>query len=243
MLARYYDLMQDVDYGALAGHLLALLRRHGHTPRQALDLACGTGSLCAALAARGLDVVGADASEQMLALAAAKTVGLPAGRALFLLQDMTCLDLYGTVDTAFCTLDGVNHLLTEQDVAAAFARVSLFLEPGGCFIFDVNTAYKFEHVLDGNAFVYDFDEVYCVWQSAYDRAGGVCDFGLTFFEPSGRLWRRTEERFAERAYSDAALTRLLRQAGLAPLAAYADFTFDAPEETTARVVYVARKEG
>ena len=237
MLARFYDRMQDVDYPALAQRLLALCARHGHTPRQVLDLACGTGSLCAALAAHGLDLVGTDASEQMLALAAGKCPD-----ALFLCQDMLSLDLYGTVDTVFCTLDGVNHLLSEADAAAAIARAALFLEPGGLFVFDVNTPYKFAHVLDGNAYVYDFDEIYCVWQSSFDADSGLCRFDLTFFEPRGRLWRREEESFCERAYTRAQLETWLRRAGLSPLAVYDGYdAARAPGETAPRAVFVARK--
>ena len=82
---------------------------------------------------------------------------------LFLCQKMQKLDLYGTVDTVICALDSINHLTLEKDVQAAFDRVSLFLNPGGWFLFDVNTVYKHRYVLADNVFLYDTDEVYCVW--------------------------------------------------------------------------------
>lgn len=243
VLGRYYDLlMQDMDYETRADYLLAVLERHGGTSGTVLDLACGTGSLSAELARRGREVVGVDASEQMLAQAAEKAAAFPQGQMLFLLQEMGELDLYGTVSAAVCTLDGINHLLTEQDVRRAFERVSLFLEPGGLFVFDVNTPYKFRHVLDGNAFVYDYDEVYCVWQNAFDEESGICEFLLTFFEQEKGLYRREDEVFAERAYGDAELRGWLQDAGLAPLACYADLSFDAPGKAEERTVYVARKE-
>lgn len=242
VLGRYYDLlMQDVDYEARADYLLALMARHGLKPGTVLDLACGTGSLTAALARRGCEVVGADASEQMLAQAAAKTAGLPDGRVLLLLQEMGGLDLYGTVDAAVCTLDGVNHLPTPADVRRAFMRISLFLNPGGLFVFDVNTPYKFRAVLGNNTFVYDYDEIFCVWQNAFDSQSGICSFDLTFFEPAGGLFRREEESFAERAYGDAELRALLTEAGLTPLACYGDLSFETPGETEQRAVYVAQK--
>ncbi|MFT8888362.1 MAG: class I SAM-dependent methyltransferase [Ethanoligenens sp.] len=243
VLGRYYDLlMQEVDYEARADYLLTVMERHGVKPGTVLDLACGTGCLSAALARRGCEVVGVDASEQMLALAAEKAEGLPKGRLLFLWQEMGELDLYGTVNAAVCTLDGINHLLTEEDVRQAFERVSLFLEPGGVFVFDVNTPYKFANILGNNTFVYDYDEIYCVWQNAFDRESGVCEFLLTFFEPEGALYRRQEEVFAERAYADDRLRTLLSDAGMTPLACYADLSFDAPGKTEQRAVYVARKD-
>lgn len=243
VLGRFYDLlMQDVDYQARADYLLDVMRRNGVRPGTVLDLACGTGNMSAALARRGCEVVGVDASEQMLAQAAEKAAAFPRGQMLFLMQEMGELDLYGTVEAAVCTLDGVNHLLVEDDVQQAFSQVSLFLQPGGLFVFDVNTPYKFQHVLGNNTFVYDLDEIYCTWQNAFDPQSDVCDFFLTFFEPEGALYRREEEEFAERVYTDGQLRGLLEKAGLTPLACYADLSFDAPGKTEERAVYVARKE-
>lgn len=243
VLGRFYDLlMQDVDYEKRADYLLDVMEKHSVKPGTVLDLACGTGRLSAALARRGCEVVGVDASEQMLAQAVQKTDAFPDGRLLFLLQEMGELDLYGTVEAAVCTLDGINHLLTEDEVRQAFARVSLFLEPGGLFVFDVNTPYKFRNILGNNTFVYDYDEIYCVWQNAFDANSGICEFLLTFFEPDGTLYRREEEVFAECAYGDGQLRRMLTEAGLTPLACYADLSLDAPGATEERTVYVARKE-
>ena len=242
VLGRFYDrFMQGEDYAGRADYLLRALARHGAKHGTVLDLACGTGSLSAALAARGCEVIGVDASEQMLAKAAEKATAFPDGRLLFLMQEMGELDLYGTVDAAVCTFDGINHLLAE-DVRQAFARVALFLEPGGVFVFDVNTPYKFRRVLGNNAFVYDYEDIYCVWQNAFDEESGICDFLLTFFEQEGQRYVRQDEEFAERAYEDSRLRALLKEARLTPLACYADLSFDAPGEAEERTVYVARKE-
>lgn len=244
VLGRYYDvLMRDVDYDARAAYLLALAARLGLSqPGTALDLACGTGSLTLELARRVPEVVAADASEAMLSQAYAKTASLPAGRVLLLKQEMTALDLYGTVDLAVCTLDGVNHLLTPEDVRRAFSRVALFLEPGGLFLFDVNTPWKFKNVLKNEVFVYDIDEVYCVWQNAFDEKSGLCRFDLTFFEPDGETYRREDESFAERAYEKDELCGLIKEAGLAPIGCFADLSFEAPGGTEPRAVFAARKE-
>ena len=124
--SEFYDLlMQDVDYVARAEYILSLFEKHGQRPQSVLDIACGSGSLCAELIRRGIDTVGVDASDSMLAKASAK---LP--EALWLCQDMRDMDLYGTVDGAVCILDSLNHLCRTADVARVFRRARLFVEPG-----------------------------------------------------------------------------------------------------------------
>ena len=140
--AGYYDeLTRNVDYGKQADYLEALCHRLGHAPGLSLDLACGTGSLTVELCRRGWDIYGVDGSPEMLSAAMQKASeeGL---HILFLCQKMQRIDLYGTVDTVVCTLDSINHLTSPQDVQRTFDRVSLFLNPGGYFIFDANTIYK-----------------------------------------------------------------------------------------------------
>lgn len=241
VFAAYYDkLMADVDYAGRAAYLNEIFRRHGLRPGLLLDLGCGTGSLSLEMVRQGLDVIGVDRSPQMLSEASRKA-GSTNGRALFICQDMRALDLYGTVDAAVCALDGINHITSPKDLGRVFARVSLFLNPGGLFVFDLNTPYKFRHVLGNNAFVYDTDQVYCVWQNSLNTRTGLCRFYLTFFERQGEIYRRSDEQFSERAYSTDRIRRLLSQAGLILEAVYADRAFDPPQETAERAVYVARR--
>ena len=136
--ASYYDgLMQNVDYEKRAEYFCSLAERVGHTPGLALDLACGTGSLTLALARRGWDIYGVDASPAMLSVAQEKAAQEGVSL-LFLCQPMQKLDLYGTVNTVICTLDSLNHLTEEEELAETFRRVSLFLEPGaGSFLIPI----------------------------------------------------------------------------------------------------------
>lgn len=99
---------------------------------------------------------------------------------LFLCQRMEELDLFGTIDTVVCTLDSVNHLTDEKDILQAFQRVALFLDPNGYFVFDVNTPYKHRHVLENNTFLYDTENVYCVWQNTLDEETGMVEINLIF---------------------------------------------------------------
>lgn len=204
-----------------------------------LDLACGTGSLSEIMATLGYNVIGVDGSPEMLAQAMDKKY--ESGHdILYLCQDMRQLDLYGTIDGAICALDSLNHLTSIRDVQNVLARVSLFLTPGGLFLFDVNTLYKHEKILSGNTFVYDTDDVFCVWQNSPCQNGTV-EITLDFFQPGEEdLYTRETEVFSETAYSHEELLNCISQAGLELLACYAGDSLEPPSPTSERMVYVTR---
>ena len=235
-LAECYDRLMDTDYDERAAYLLSLFQKHGVPPRTLLDLACGSGSLTAALCERGLEMVGVDLSQDMLALAAEKCPD-----SLLLCQDMRELDLYDVVDGAVCTLDSLNHLLKTADLSAVFARLRLFIAPQGLLIFDVNTPYKHRHTLGNNTFVLEDDEVLCVWQNAVNEKACTVDMALDFFwECDDGRYERTSDTVRERAYTLKTWYKLLEDAGFTPLAVYEDLTEDAPQEDCDRWVIVAQ---
>ena len=238
VFAQYYDrLTGNVSYPARAGYFLQLLDRFGGRRGILLDLACGTGSLSVEFARAGLEVIGVDQSGEMLAEAQSKAFSAGV-EILFLCQRMQDLDLYGTIDACVCALDSINHLTEPEQVQQAFDRVSLFLNPGGLFLFDLNTPYKHREELGQNTFVYDEEEVYCVWQNDYAEQTGIVEIQLDFFayDAAHGAYYRDTECFSERAYAHAEIVRML--AG-----AFASDSFDAPDDKTQRVVYAARKVG
>lgn len=239
--AGFYDgLTKNVEYGARARYIAALLKRYSHDAGIMLDLACGTGSLTVALAKMGFDIYGADASQDMLSIAQQKASeeGLDI---LFLRQKMQSLDLYGTIDTCVCTLDSLNHLTEKSDVEKTFRGISLFMNPGGLFVFDVNTLYKHREVLANNTFVYDTAQVYCVWQNTLDRDRETVHITLDFFERDGLCYRRSGESFSERAYEREALLAMLDGAGFDVLDIFGELSFEPPRGDSQRNVYIARK--
>ncbi len=240
--AEHYDsLTQNVDYTALCKHYTTLISQYGNGGKLVLDLACGTGALSVLLAKSGFDVVGVDASEEMLSLAMNKIESF--GNPIFLNQTMQQLDLFGTIDAAICCLDSINHLKTEADVKKAIERVSLFLNSGGLFIFDVNTLHKHRNVLGNNTFVYDTDAVYCVWQNAFNDKNGQIDISLDFFkEENDGKYTRTNESFSEYYYCDEFLTRTLEENSLKCIVKLDDFTVNPVKDDSERVLYVCRKE-
>lgn len=240
--AEYYDsLTSNVDYRKTSEYVSGILSENGINKGILLDLACGTGTMSLIMAQKGYDVIGVDNSPEMLGEAREKA--LEAGEdILFLCQDMCSIDLYGTVDCTVCLLDSLNHLESKEELLEAFKRVALFTVPGGLFVFDVNTEYKHKYVLGDNTFVYDNDDVYCVWQNEYDDESKTVEIFLDFFQEENGLYRRSSEYFAERAFSDSDIRNLLSEAGFTDIKAYAELKKTAPSDTEERVFYVARKD-
>ena len=236
-LAEYYDLLTaDVPYGAFADYYERIFRENGLTVRSILDAACGTGTLTYLLQDRGYDMIGADASGDMLCAAVDKG---GAEKPLFLHQSMEELDLYGTVDAAVCSLDGVNYLEPDA-LLPAFSRIRLFLEPGGIFIFDVNTPDKLRG-LDGEMFLDETEDVFCVWRAEFDEEENACLYGIDLFARRGEVWERETEEHVEYAYSPSRLREALAGAGFDDIRIYGELSLEPPGPEEQRVFITARK--
>ncbi|MCR5484449.1 MAG: class I SAM-dependent methyltransferase [Clostridiales bacterium] len=240
--ARFYDSLTDnVEYDERCDYVHKLLRKNGISDGILLDLACGTGSFSVRMAERGFEVIGVDSSCGMLAKAQEKAME-HGKNILFLCQDMCQLDLFGTVKATICMLDSINHLTSAEDVLNTFKKVSLFTEPGGLFIFDANTVYKHRKVLADNTFVYDTDDVYCVWQNKLQRDGFTTDISLDFFYTLGNgRYGRSGESFSEKAYPLSVLEDFLSKAGFEVVGIYNELTENKPDEKTERAVFTAKK--
>jgi len=237
--ARFYDCLTfNVDYVKRADYIQSVLSLFGHEPGLTLDLACGTGSLTLELKSRGWDIFGIDGSQEMLSEAMDKAYDRELS-VLFLCQQMDKLDLYGTIDTCICTLDSLNHVTDRDRLQAVFDRVALFMNPGGVFLFDVNTVYKHRSILGNNTFVYDTDDVYCVWQNSL-KENNIVDIDLDIFERDGEVYRRSSESFTERAYEIDDLSEMLVSAGFEVLGIYNDLTLEPLSGDCDRAVFAAR---
>lgn len=212
-LAQWYDsLTTDVPYEELADYYETLLRREGRDHLTLLDLCCGTGTLTMLLAARGHEMIGADASAEMLSVAAEKAAQAQyAVQPLFLCQEAAELDLYGTVEGACCCLDGMNYLPPE-DLPELLHRLHLFIEPGGKFAFDFHSP-EHLHALDGGTFVDETEDVLCLWRGEFDDEENALFYSMDIFRRSGALWEREEEEHIEFAHTPEMLCALLEQSG------------------------------
>ena len=238
--ARFYDAFtQNVNYPARADYFAALIEKYGTGKGILLDLACGTGSLSFEMEKRGFDVIGTDSSTEMLDEAMAKKIE-HASDTIFLNQDMTELDMFGTVTSTVCALDSLNHLDCAEKVRLVFSKVALFTEPGGVFIFDVNTRYKHRKLLADNAFIFENEDCFLAWQNERLEDDSV-NMYLDIFVPAGDKYERESECITEYYYSDEVLGDALELAGFELCAVYDDLSLEAPHETSERKVFVARK--
>ena len=239
-LAESYDrLTNDVDYQATVDFYFQILEREGLRPRTAVDLACGTGSLALLLAKRGLKVVGVDMSEDMLCIASQKAQAL-ANRPQFVCQKLQNLHLPRGVDLAVCGLDSLDYITDPSECRQAICRIYKALNPGGCFIFDVNTPDKLRG-MDGQVFLDEDDDVYCVWRGEFDTETNICTYGMDLFQRRGKVWQRSSEIHREYAYTQQQLVSYLKTAGFSYIAVYGDRTFAPPVDGEQRIYIKARK--
>ena len=241
-LAGHYDeLTEDVAYTRRADFVEKLMGRSRVPVKTVLDLACGTGTMTAIFTRRGYELVSVDSSADMLALAREKTAGIPGEPPVFLQQDMPRLDLYGTVEAAICCLDSLNYLTRPSDLRRTLGRLRLFIQPGGVLIFDVNTPYKLQN-LDGQVFLDEREDVYCVWRTEYNRRSRICTYYMDLFsQEKGELWRRDFEYHRQRAYSVEELEGYLREAGFTRIRTFGDCRMRPPRENEERIYFCANR--
>jgi len=156
---------------------------------------------------------------------------------------MRRFELYGTVDAIICMLDSINYITEKADLGRVFRQVRTYLEPGGLFIFDINSEYKLSSLLGENTFFEVDDDISWIWHNTYDPSGRLCVFELTFFRKTHNgLYERFDETHAERAWTDEEITEALRLADLTLLGRFGNLSFDPPSPDEERIFYIARKD-
>ena len=239
-LAFSYDrLTNDVDYEKIVAFYHTIMEQEGVRPRSAVDLACGTGSVALLLAKEGLRVVGVDLSEEMLTVAAQRAQEADVF-VQYTCQPLQEMRLPRGVDLAVCALDGLDYILDPADCAEAIRRVYKALNPGGIFIFDVNTPEKLR-AMDGQVFLDEDDDVYCVWRGEFEEDTNICSYGMDLFQRRGEMWERSFEEHREYAYTREQLTAYLKEAGFTHIRVYADGLLEPPRAGEQRIYFSARK--
>ncbi|MBR2342975.1 MAG: class I SAM-dependent methyltransferase [Clostridia bacterium] len=245
LIAPIYDAVNgELDYSAWADFIERIIEREYRMgrPELVLDLASGTGRMTIELARRGYDMTGIDISPEMLERArrSAERAGL-GDKILWLCQDMTDFELYGTVDVAVSCLDSINHLTEPRELRACLSLVHNYLIPNGLFIFDVNGRGKFERIYADRAYVSEEGNSFCVWQNDYSQRSRLCDFYITLFERgSDGSYRRSEDMDTERMYTLRSLRRALSDCGFEFIGAYSDFDFTPATDDAERIYIAAR---
>ncbi len=251
--AQVYDLFMDnVPYDEWSEYVISLLVEAGIKDGLVADLGCGTGKMTRLLSKAGYDMIGIDNSEEMLEIAREHQYE-DAGEAsddspeddsiLYLLQDMREFELYGTVRAVISICDSMNYLLEEEELLAVFKLVNNYLDPGGLFIFDLNTRYKYETLLGETTISENREEGSFIWDNYFDEEDGINQYDLTLFiREEGDLYRKYEETHFQKVYELETVKRLLKEAGLMFVAAYDAFTREPVREDSERIYIIAREQ-
>lgn len=233
--AEIYDgLMNDVDYESWAEYYTRLLSIYGIRSGKICECACGTGGLTLPLQHRGFQMTGVDLSREMLWQAAQKArkngMNIP-----FVQQDMRSLNLHKPVDAVLATCDGVNYLMTDEDLLSFFRAAKRAIRPGGALIFDVSTPHKLKNILCSGLMCEDRPEITYLWQNTWHERAQTVDLDLCFFvrEADGK-YRRMEEHQSQRAWDTETLKNGLLKAGFRGVCMYSEATLNPAKEQDQR---------
>lgn len=179
-----------------------------------VDLGCGTGTLTELLYRKGYDMIGIDNSAEMLDIAMEKRAR-SGSEILYLQQDMCELELYSTVGTVISVCDCLNYLLEEEDLAEVFRLVNNYLYPGGLFLFDFNTVYKYRQVIGDTVIAENRENCSFIWENYYHEDEEINEYDLTVFvQEEGEHFRRFTENHFQRGYTPETMCRLVEEAGM-----------------------------
>ena len=254
--AVYDELMDNVPYGQWSDRLHELIGKYGVSKPErnaedvlasernlVLDLGCGSGTLTEMMYRRGYDMIGVDMSREMLNAAMEKRE--KCGESiLYLNQDMRELELYSTVGTVYSVCDSLNYILEEEELLTVFSLVNNYLYPGGIFIFDFNTVYKYEEIIGDTTIAENREDCSFIWENFYDPEDEINEYDLTVFvKQEGGLFRRFTETHFQRGYRAEQMKALVERAGMKIL----EMTdADTGAEVTAesqRIYIVAQEQG
>lgn len=252
----YDEFMDATPYEEWAERMDELIKKYGVSKpdREAkdaldseknlvVDLGCGTGTLTELLYQKGYDMIGVDNSESMLAIAMEKRVDT-GSRILYLLQDMRELELYSTVGTVISVCDSVNYILEEEELAEVFALVNNYLYPGGIFIFDFNTDYKYREIIGDTTIAENRENCSFIWENYYDEEECINQYDVTIFvQEEKELFRRFTETHLQKGYTVEQMKGLVEQAGLRLVEMLDADTGTAVTAESERVLVVAGEQG
>ena len=188
-------------------------------------------------------MIGVDNAEEMLEIAMEKRE--KSGHdILYLLQDMREFELYGTMRAVVSVCVSVNYIDEEEDLTEVFRLVNNYLDPGGVFIFDFNTLYKYREILGDRTIAENREDCSFIWDNYYYEEERINEYELSIFiREKENLFRRYEETHFQRGYTLDEMIRMIKDSGLEFVTAYDAFTREAPKEDSERIYVIAREKG
>jgi SAM-dependent methyltransferase len=230
----------------MVGYTSQIMRRFHFRPRSILDLCCGTGTAAILFAENGYEVVGVDASPEMLRLARKKARHKKL-KIRFINQRLPKLDIEEKAsentkqfDLVVSYYDSLNYLLDKADLQKTFAGVNRHLVPGGMFIFDMNTWYALKNAWT-RTYAGQNEDIAWVWKAEADNISKTATLCTVFLIRRGKIWRRYDEEHTEKAYANDVIKRLLKGTGFEIAGFYRCPKFIKPDRKTGRIAVAARK--
>ena len=254
--ARLYSTGSYPQYSKyIASKLTDILARLGASPSSILDLACGEGTFALEAANLGYEVTGIDMSENMkykdLGFSSENMIDLARDNAreaeleaTFIRQDMRELSLDDSFGLATSWFDSMNYLLARSDFRSTLDNVYDLLEPGGYFVFDVNTIHALSvQWQEHDCYVQrDDSDVFELHRTGYDRGERIARLTITFFVNDGDRWVKHEEVHLEKGYELDEIEEMARESGFEVETVWGDLErFDEPEEDSGRVWFALKK--
>ena len=241
----YDEFMDETPYQQWAERLRTVLGQKEINSGLVAELGCGTGNITGYLSANGYDMIGIDNSPEMLEIANQKK-SQQQQDILYLLQDMQEFELYGTVRAIISVCDSINYIVEPDDLLTVFRLVNNYLDPGGLFVFDFNTSYKYRHILGQQTIAENREKGSFIWQNYYDDKERINEYDLTLFikrdeNKQQASYLKYEETHFQRAYTLAEIIVLLENAGLQLLATYDGYEEQPSHEKSERVLVVAQE--
>jgi len=240
LIAPFYDeLMRSVPYRMWSGYYLLLLSQQSVRPKRILDVCCGTGVVTEMLHREGFEMTGVDLSAPMIEEARRKAAKkkLPIR---YECQDAAEMSLAESFDAAYSFFDSLNYITDPHRLSLAIGRVAAHLEPGGSFVFDLNTAYAFEQRMFDQRQTHPRAKVRYEWKGNWDPIRRMIRVEMKFWRDGKEFY----EEHIQRAHSDEEIRQMLADAGFEQVRAYHSYTLDPPRRSSDRVHYTAvRGEG
>lgn len=241
IIAPYYDtLMSFVNYPAWVTYIENILMLHNKKEKRILDIACGTGICLELWSQKGYAVFGLDMSMSMLAVCRQRFARLSNGPVHLVNGDMRQIGFARKMPIITCLYDSLNHLLSVDDLFGCLQSVYDGLEPGGIFIFDINTIHCLRDEWGNSTFDRRDGNINSIWTNRFDLATCISTLEISLKINENGMTKTLNEIHRERGYRLSLIRDILAKLGFKS-SLYRHLTFHPAQESDLRIMGVAEK--